>query len=296
MNQTAPMFIKATPEIIYKCLVSPVELARWWQCNAVVDARPGGIWALGWNPDAERPGHAVVMAGTFRELQENQVLSIDIPPITIVFRMSPTPGGTTFLIEQHNHPDPETADAGLQTWVDAMNSMKSHAESLMPQNVAPSSSQAPTVNVWDMVRKAAGTPATTESEQGILDSRGSKSGLYHLKTREMSHPVDTLPGSASVEPVAVTPVAETDTTIRVQDDGGFGITDPWAQVISWKKEQGFGYALHPQLGEVMFDYDGCDFEPAVGDKVVLLQLKKAWNGKPKCKRISCPAKGSNVKK
>jgi len=292
MNQTAPMFIKATPDLVYKCLISPVELAKWWQCSAVVDARPGGIWALGWNPDAEHPGHAVVMTGTFRELQENQVIAIDILPITIVFRMSSTPGGTTFLIEQHNHPDPQTAEAGLQTWVDAMNSMKAHAEALMPSSAAVPASQSPTVNVWDMVRKAAGTPVM-EHEEPLLDSRGSKSGLYHLKTREMSHPVDTLP-AASSEPVAISPVM--DATIRVQDDGGFGITDPWAEVISWKKEQGFGYALHPQLGEVMFDYDGCDFEPAVGDKVVLLQLKKAWNGKPKCKRISCPAKGSNVKK
>lgn len=291
MNQTAPMFIKAPPELIYKCLISPIELAKWWQCNAVVDARPGGIWALGWNPDAARIGHTVVMAGTFRELQENQVIAIEISPIVIVFRMAPTPGGTTFLFEQHNHPDPATAEAGLQTWIEAMNSMKAYVEALMLPVNSPASSQTPTLNVWDMVRKV-GTPVV-ESEEGLLDSRGSKSGLYHLKTKEMSHPVDTLPAGAG-EPVAISPVV--DSTIRVQDDGGFGITDPWAEVISWKKEQGFGYALHPQLGEVMFDYDGCDFEPEVGDKVILLQLKKAWNGKPKCKRISCPAKGSNVKK
>ncbi len=296
MNQAPPIFIKAGPTVVYRCLVSPVELAAWWQCSAVVDAQPGGIWALGWSPDQERPGHAVVMSGTFRQLEENAIVAIQIPPITIVFRMALAPGGTTFLIEQHDHPDPMSADAGLQTWIDAMNSMKTHAESLtgpgQPQ------SGVPTVNVWEAARQAGAH--NLPASESLLDSRGSRSGLYVLKTKEMDHPVDMMPSPGS-GPVAAAPAissapAGADTTIRVQDDGGFGVTDPWAEVISWKKEQGFGYAQHPVLGEVMFDYDGCDFEPAVGDKVLLLQLKKAWNGKPKCKRIACPAKGSNSSK
>ena len=80
------------------------------------------------------------------------------------------------------------------------------------------------------------------------------------------------------------------------DDGGFPITNPWGVIKSWKKESGFGYVDHPELGDVMFDYDGCDFEPQAGDKVLLLKLKKTWNGKPKCKRIACPEKGSRVDK
>jgi hypothetical protein len=83
---------------------------------------------------------------------------------------------------------------------------------------------------------------------------------------------------------------------RVLDDGGFGVTDPHAVVKSWAKEQGFGYVTHPQLGDVVFDYDGADFEPEPGDKVLLLVIAKAWNGKPKVKRIACPAKGSKLEK
>ncbi len=300
MNQAPPLFIKAPPHLVYRCLVSPVELAAWWQCNAVVDPRPGGLWALGWSPDADKPGHAVVMSGAFTQLEEASIVAIQIPPITIVFRMAPSPGGTTFLIEQHDHPDPASAMSGLQTWMDAMNSMKTHVEAAAGA-LPPQQSQVPTVNVWEAARQATGPGALPHSTESLLDSRGSRSGLYVLKSKEMSHPVDKIPGAGTGPTTAVqTPVASTsaggDTTIRVQDDGGFGISDPWAEVISWKKEQGFGYAMHPTLGEVMFDYDGCDFEPAVGDKVLLLQLKKAWNGKPKCKRIACPAKGSNSSK
>jgi len=298
MNQAPPLFIKAAPTTVYRCLVSPVELAAWWQCTAVVDAQPGGLWALGWSPDVDRPGHAMVMSGFFRQLEENSTVAIQIAPITIVFRMAPSPGGTTFLIEQHDHPDPMSADAGLQTWIDAMNSMKAHAEAKAAP-VAQGQAGVPTVNVWEAARQA--STSNNTATESLLDSRGSRSGLYVLKTKEMSHPVDKVP-AAGTGPVATTPAvassapAGSDSTIRVQDDGGFGITDPWAEVSSWKKEQGFGYAQHPVLGEVMFDYDGCDFEPAVGDRVLLLQLKKAWNGKPKCKRIACPSKGSNSSK
>ncbi len=298
MNQAPPIFIKAGPSVVYRCLVSPVELAAWWQCTAVVDAQPGGLWALGWSPDQDKPGHAMVMSGVFRQLEENAIVAIQISPITIVFRMAAAPGGTTFLIEQHDHPDPMSADAGLQTWIDAMNSMKAHAES--KAGIGQPQSAVPTVNVWEAARQA--TPSS-QSNESLLDSRGSRSGLYVLKTREMSHPVDKVPSASGAgpitsvqSPVSSSSPAASDSTIRVQDDGGFGITDPWAEVTSWKKEQGFGYAQHPVLGEVMFDYDGCDFEPAVGDKVLLLQLKKAWNGKPKCKRIACPSKGSNSSK
>jgi hypothetical protein len=83
---------------------------------------------------------------------------------------------------------------------------------------------------------------------------------------------------------------------RVLDDAGFGVTDPWAVIKSWSKEQGFGYVTHEKLGDVVFDYDGCDFEPTVGDKVVLLVIGKRFDGKPKVKRIACPAKGSKLSK
>ncbi len=285
MNQAPPIFIKASPSAVYHGLLSPVELSAWWQCAAVVDARVGGLWAVGWSPDENGPGHGVVMSGVISQLEPDSVVAIHITPITILFRIQETPGGVNFLIEQYDHPDPASAEAGLQTWVAAMQSMKTHVETANPTPAA----GVPTVNVWDLARQAAA--ANLPKNESLLDSRGSRSGLYAMNNKDLAHPVDRIPESPSGD------IARTvEMSVAVQDDGGFGVTDPWAEVVSWKKEQGFGYALHPELGEVMFDYDGCDFEPAVGDRVLLLQLKKAWNGKPKCKRIACPAKGSNASK
>ena len=81
---------------------------------------------------------------------------------------------------------------------------------------------------------------------------------------------------------------------KVVDDGGFGVTDPNGVIKSWSKEQGFGYVTHGQLGDIVFDYDGCDFDPEPGDQVLILVLAKRYDGKPKVKRIACPAKGSNI--
>jgi hypothetical protein len=138
--------------------------------------------------------------------------------------MALAPGGTTFLIEQHDHPDPMSADAGLQTWIDAMNSMKAHAESMagpgQPQSAVP------TVNVWEAARQAASNNLPTN--ESLLDSRGSRSGLYVLKTKEMAHPVDTMPAAGSGP--AVTAVSSAppgaDPTIRVQPQFPFCVTTP----------------------------------------------------------------------
>ena len=42
-----------------------------------------------------------------------------------------------------------------------------------------------------------------------------------------------------------------------------------ARIVKWTKEQGFGYIDHPEHGELLFDFEACDFEPEVGDEVVV---------------------------
>ena len=105
-------------------------------------------------------------------------------------------------------------------------------------------------------------------------------------------PAAGVQGASGVDPYAA---ATKGAVVEVLDEGGFGVTDPNAVIKSWSPEQGFGYATHAQLGDVVFDYDGCDFEPAPGDKVLLLVIGKNYAGKPKIKRIACLAKGSNIK-
>jgi cold shock CspA family protein len=63
-----------------------------------------------------------------------------------------------------------------------------------------------------------------------------------------------------------------------------------ARIKSFSKEQGFGYIEHPEHGDLLFDFESCNFQPEEGDEVVVEELGKRYDGSPKAKRVSCPAK------
>ncbi|MBU1218758.1 SRPBCC domain-containing protein [Myxococcota bacterium] len=269
MSISRQIEIKSSKENIFLCLVKPQELNVWWMCDAIVDAKVGGLWVLGWGKDSS-VGHQTVMAGVISEYHPYDRLKIYIDPVYIEFELASIPGGTMVSLTQDNYPDPESEENAFETWYSSLQAMKSHCET----RHAAASSNKPTVNVM-----------MSDISYPGRDNR-EPSGMYNLKSGEIAHPVDNVPVSEK---------SDNPGDFKVLDDGGFPITNPWGVVKSWKKEQGFGYVDHPEIGEVMFDYDGCDFEPVEGDKVLLLVIKKTWNGKPKCKRISCPAKGSSTK-
>lgn len=62
------------------------------------------------------------------------------------------------------------------------------------------------------------------------------------------------------------------------------------RIKSFSKEQGFGYIEHPEHGDLLFDFEACDFPPEEGDEVIVHEIGKRYNGQPKAKRVSCPAK------
>jgi cold shock CspA family protein len=62
------------------------------------------------------------------------------------------------------------------------------------------------------------------------------------------------------------------------------------RIKSFSKEKGFGYIEHPEHGDLLFDFEACDFPPEEGDEVVVVEIGKRYNGQPKAKRVSCPAK------
>lgn len=68
-----------------------------------------------------------------------------------------------------------------------------------------------------------------------------------------------------------------------------------ARIKQWSKEQGFGYIEHPEHGDLLFDFEACDFEPEVGDEVVVEQLGKRYDGSPKAIKVTCPAKPAPAK-
>jgi cold shock CspA family protein len=65
-----------------------------------------------------------------------------------------------------------------------------------------------------------------------------------------------------------------------------------ARIKSYSNQQGFGYIEHPEYGDLLFDFESCDFNPAVGDEVEVLQVKKRFDGTYKASRVTCPAKST----
>jgi hypothetical protein len=63
-----------------------------------------------------------------------------------------------------------------------------------------------------------------------------------------------------------------------------------AKIKSWSEEQGFGYIEHEEYGDLLFDFEACDFHPEVGDEVEVLEVGKRFDGSPKAKKVICPSK------
>jgi hypothetical protein len=64
-----------------------------------------------------------------------------------------------------------------------------------------------------------------------------------------------------------------------------------AKIKSFSKDQGFGYIEHPEHGDLLFDYEPCNFAPEVGDEVEVLEIGKRYDGPAKAKKVTCPKKG-----
>ncbi len=62
------------------------------------------------------------------------------------------------------------------------------------------------------------------------------------------------------------------------------------RIKSFSKEQGFGYIDHPEHGDLLFDYEACNFDPEVDDEVEVVEMGKRYNGDPKAKKVVCPTK------
>ncbi len=63
-----------------------------------------------------------------------------------------------------------------------------------------------------------------------------------------------------------------------------------ARIKSWSEEQGFGYIEHPEHGDLLFDFDACDFQPEVGDEVEVIEVGKRYDGSLKAIKVACTAK------
>jgi uncharacterized protein YndB with AHSA1/START domain len=260
--------IASDPGSVFKALLNPMALSTWWGCTAVVDARVGGAWCAGWGQGADDLGHQMVLQAVISQLEPGHLLTLQLGEVVVSFTVAADPHGTAFTVGVHNGAaaTPEEQQAALQSWLDSMASLKAWVEQQYPYQppAAPAPSPAPVAAPQAAPKPAAAAPAQKAA------APAGQNPFAGLATANLGD-------------------------VKVVDEGGFGVTDPNAVVKSWSKEQGFGYVTHSQLGDVSFDYNGCDFEPAIGDQVLLLVIGKRYDGKPKIKRVACPAKGSNIR-
>jgi uncharacterized protein YndB with AHSA1/START domain len=290
MDISKVVYIKSKSEYVYKALLDPAQIKDWWECDSVIEAVPNGVWALGWNPGSENYGHETTMVGFFNEVETDQRISIFIDPITMVFDFESIHKGTRLTVSQLDYPNENEAEDAIETWINAINALKSYIENKFPLRLSGKTK--------DYKPESRQEGSGAKQTVNVNESIGSSFSSYPGIEKSAENKLNNLAKQIAVEnkKAAHKSLINKNGDIKILDKGGYEITEPWGTIKSWKKEHGFGYIDHPELGDVMFDYDGCDFEPEPGDKVVLLRLKKTWNGKPKCKRLACPDKGSNATK
>jgi len=320
MTLSQDVIIASEPRHLYRALLNPDDLAVWWGCTAVIDAKVGGMWVGGWGQGEDDLGHQTVIWSEISRLEPDQVVAFKIGDTEIAFHLAPDPAGTRVTVSQADYPasTPEEEQSAFQSWLDTAESLRVWAEehhryeppAPAPAPPAPAPAPAPPAP------EPAPAPPAPEPEPAPAPPAPEPEPAPAPPAPEPA----PAPSASPPPSPASTPVAQADAPpgvieasaegasdpyggldamakgeVRVLDDGGFGVTDPAGVIKSWSKEQGFGYVTHGELGDIVFDYDGCDFEPAPGDNVLILVIAKAWNGQPKVKRIACPAKGSKIK-
>jgi uncharacterized protein YndB with AHSA1/START domain len=87
---TKKLFIKATPERVFKALTDKSELEKWFVQIAEVDLKPGGTIRTNWTPEVGE--HGIV-----KEVVPSQLFSF-----TWEGQFSPTPTTLTFALKAEN--------------------------------------------------------------------------------------------------------------------------------------------------------------------------------------------------
>jgi len=87
---TKEIFIKATPERVFKALTEKDELEKWFVQEAIIELKPGGEIHTNWVPDMGE-------GGIVKEVKPNELFSF-----TWEGQFSPTPTTITFILTPKN--------------------------------------------------------------------------------------------------------------------------------------------------------------------------------------------------
>jgi len=306
MTLSQDILIASEPQHLYKAFLTPEDLSAWWGCTAVGEARDGGMWGGGWGEGEGGLGHLTVVWAEISQLDADSVIALKMGDTVVTYAFAPDPGGAKVTVTQDGYPagSPDEEQAAFQSWVDTAQSLKVWAEehrkyeppakpAAPPPAPSPPAPPAPPPQPDPKPVAAAPEPPPPPPPKPEPKPEPEAAPAPPAQADPAGGVATDVSGGA--DPYGGVQAIARGGDAKVLDDGGFGVTDPHGVIKSWSKEQGFGYVTHAELGDIVFDYDGCDFEPAPGDKVLLLVIAKAWNGKPKVKRIACLAKGSNIK-
>jgi len=90
------LFIKATPERVFRALTEKEELERWFLRKAEVDLRPGGAIRFEWKPGVFNIGKILVLEPPHRLSYTWEVQTPDVT--TVTFELTAENGGTLLRI------------------------------------------------------------------------------------------------------------------------------------------------------------------------------------------------------
>jgi uncharacterized protein YndB with AHSA1/START domain len=121
--------IRATPEIVFKALTRPEELARWWTGiggikNAEIDLRPGGAYRFEFRM---QDGASVFMQGEYRVVDPPRRFAMTwISPkhpkleTLVTFELEPISGGTRLTLRHTGLIEPEAFRDHQAGWLQAL--------------------------------------------------------------------------------------------------------------------------------------------------------------------------------
>jgi uncharacterized protein YndB with AHSA1/START domain len=86
------LFIKASPERVFRALTEKEELERWFLVKAEVDLRPGGAIRFEWGPSTIEVGKILVLEPPYRLSYSWEAM--EPSPTTITFELAAENDGT----------------------------------------------------------------------------------------------------------------------------------------------------------------------------------------------------------
>ena len=82
MSISDKIVVRSEPKQVYRAMLHPESLSKWWGCTAVIDAQPGGAWVGGWGEGTDGLGQQTVIWAQLAELTPDALVVLPGGPGT----------------------------------------------------------------------------------------------------------------------------------------------------------------------------------------------------------------------